>query len=143
MTALPKTTLQQETLKYMHGKPMGSLLPQVMGVQTLSAVCAGLTSSIFTNPLDVLKTRLQVRHTHVLCKVFSLGCGGALHSAEVQCCRWACMVHLMCLPCSVMSGAGVVLHADFLGYQLRSRSSAFPIPLYRSLKAYEMAASRP
>lgn len=36
------------------------MLPQVMGVQTASAVCAGLTSSVFTNPLDVIKTRLQV-----------------------------------------------------------------------------------
>jgi hypothetical protein len=33
---------------------------QVLGVQTLSALLAGATSSVITTPLDVIKTRLQV-----------------------------------------------------------------------------------
>jgi len=32
-------------------------------VQTGSAICAGLTSGTLTNPLDVIKTRIQVAHT--------------------------------------------------------------------------------
>jgi solute carrier family 25 protein 44 len=34
---------------------------QVVAVQTVSAVLAGCTASLATNPLDVVKTRLQVR----------------------------------------------------------------------------------
>lgn len=34
---------------------------EVAGVQAGSAVLAGVTSALLTNPLDVLKTRLQVR----------------------------------------------------------------------------------
>ena len=33
---------------------------EILGVQTASALCAGCTSATLTNPLDVIKTRLQV-----------------------------------------------------------------------------------
>lgn len=34
---------------------------KVAGLQVVSGLCAGLTSGLLTNPLDVIKTRLQVR----------------------------------------------------------------------------------
>jgi len=36
----------------------------VVAVQTAASVAAGLTSGVITNPLDVIKTRIQVAHTH-------------------------------------------------------------------------------
>eukprot|EP00241_Pyramimonas_parkeae_P012595 CAMPEP_0114270334 /NCGR_PEP_ID=MMETSP0058-20121206/27179_1 /TAXON_ID=36894 /ORGANISM="Pyramimonas parkeae, CCMP726" /LENGTH=298 /DNA_ID=CAMNT_0001389057 /DNA_START=257 /DNA_END=1153 /DNA_ORIENTATION=- len=36
---------------------------KVAGLQVVSGLCAGLTSGLLTNPLDVIKTRLQVSQT--------------------------------------------------------------------------------
>ncbi|KAG2501014.1 hypothetical protein HYH03_000834 [Edaphochlamys debaryana] len=37
---------------------------EVVGVQVLSSVLAGCTSSLFTTPLDLIKTRIQVSYKH-------------------------------------------------------------------------------
>ena len=42
------------------GRPQGKATAQVMAVQTSSALLSGLTTATLTNPLDVVKTRLQV-----------------------------------------------------------------------------------
>ncbi|KAK9836519.1 hypothetical protein WJX74_002116 [Apatococcus lobatus] len=42
------------------GRPQGKATAQVMAVQTSSALLSGLTAATLTNPLDVIKTRLQV-----------------------------------------------------------------------------------
>ena len=39
---------------------------EVVGVQVLSALLGGCTSAVLTNPLDVVKTRLQVPLTQDL-----------------------------------------------------------------------------
>ena len=44
----------------MEGRPQGKATAQVMAVQTSSALLSGLTAATLTNPLDVIKTRLQV-----------------------------------------------------------------------------------
>ena len=43
------------------GRSQGKATAQVMAVQTSSALLSGLTAATLTNPLDVIKTRLQVR----------------------------------------------------------------------------------
>ncbi|KAK9864247.1 hypothetical protein WJX84_002434 [Apatococcus fuscideae] len=42
------------------GRSQGKATAQVMAVQTSSALLSGLTAATLTNPLDVIKTRLQV-----------------------------------------------------------------------------------
>ena len=42
------------------GKPIDRTSNRILSVQTFSGMLAGCTSAVLTNPLDVVKTRLQV-----------------------------------------------------------------------------------
>lgn len=67
------------------GRSQGKATAQVMAVQTSSALLSGLTAATLTNPLDVIKTRLQVLHPTA--SIFRMSCPlpGKQQLAEVAC----------------------------------------------------------
>ncbi|KAF5830215.1 mitochondrial carrier protein-domain-containing protein [Dunaliella salina] len=59
--------VQQQQQQQLHaGGARGGLLStaEIMVIQTGSSMLAGATSSLITNPLDLIKTRIQVAHRH-------------------------------------------------------------------------------
>lgn len=60
LLSLAYVNLRSSESAYPHGTASMSV-SEVMGCQTLASMCAGLTTGLLTNPLDLIKTRIQVR----------------------------------------------------------------------------------
>lgn len=73
---------------------------EVVRVQALAALMGGCTSAVFTNPLDVLKTRLQVRLALILTGdgktvTHSNASGLMLNAASLQDIRQYCVSEML------------------------------------------------